>query len=642
MLTNVNRQPPVAVLYGLGGVGKSQIAVEHALRHAPEDSVTWWINCENPSLIPEEFRSLARAVGISEADKLPTEQVIREVHGYLGKLQNDWLLVFDNANDVRQIRPYLPGHGLGRVIVTSLGRLSGELGEQLHVGCLDKEAGAAYLMRRAGSDDQTSAERLSDELGGLPLALVQAGSYIHEKHISIPRYLQIYNTHRLELLEDGSTGDDHLESVRTTWNISFSAIAKRSLGAAALLRICSFFAPDAIPLEVIREELGRWPAPLAGALSDDRKTESLVGELLNYSLIDRIDDDTLAMHRLVQLVVRDQLTTSDRSIYSLMVLKFMIDVFPREGWNETTWRRCERLVSHALSIVHAAEEIGAGPDGVANVYTSVARYFRSQSRFLEAAVFLETAYGTLESAYREPHLGLGMIANELGRVYQDLGRYSEAKDQLELGLAQTSMHFGEDHPNTAACHNNLGDLLRETDEISLAIEHLELAASINKTKCGPESTEYATSISNLAMTIRHVGEFERAGQLLKESLRIDTAKYGLESIQVAINFNNIGQLLKDAAIAGKDHETEVQVQEWLHLSEQYFQMALDIFELHHKTPNAQKAITLKNLGNLLAMTDRCLEARTRLESALEISVIVHPAGHPLTVEIRRNLANLAC
>ena len=234
----------------------------------------------------------------------------------------------------------------------------------------------------------------------------------------------------------------------------------------------------------------------------------------------------------------------------------------------------------------------------------------------------------MEAAFSEPHVGLGMLQNDLGRVYQDLGRYSDARTCYELALDLTIESEGEDDPNTAACHNNLGDLLREMDELDSAISHLERAVAINEAKLESNDPKLATSLGNLAMAFRAQGDFQRAGDLLKRTLEIDLAYYGRDSVAVGHDYNNIGQILKDVAFHGRGHEADEQLQEWASQSESAFLSALEIFDKLHKEPHSDTAIVLKNLGNLYSQhghIDAACEYLKRALSIFRISVSYGPS-----------------
>src|SRR5687768_6916480 len=127
----------------------------------------------------------------------------------------------------------------------------------------------------------------------------------------------------------------------------------------------------------------------------------MVGELLRYSLVDKIDDLSISVHRLVQEVIRNRLAERDRAFAALAAIKLVFKAFPRDGWDERTWKRCERLFAHALVAASHAEENGVAPDGIAHVYASVARYLRSQARYSDAEALLKRGIAILKSVFKE-------------------------------------------------------------------------------------------------------------------------------------------------------------------------------------------------------------------------------------------------
>ncbi|HEU5376413.1 MAG TPA: hypothetical protein VFV38_13290 [Ktedonobacteraceae bacterium] len=254
----------------MGGIGKTQLAVEYAYRYRQEYQAVLWARADTTEALNASYTEMARLLNLPQQD---AEQgvVVQAVKTWLGS-KGGWLLILDNADDLNRVRTFLPTQCAGHLLLTTRAQVTGKLARRLEVDTLDMQTGALLLLRRTGlvelnalfdaasSLDQSMALALSEELGRLPLALDQAGAYIEETQCSLADYQQQYRTRRAELLaRRGIIVDDHPEPVATTWSISFAKVEAANTTAAKLLRICAFLAPDAIPEELLAEALN---APL--------------------------------------------------------------------------------------------------------------------------------------------------------------------------------------------------------------------------------------------------------------------------------------------------------------------------------------------------------------------------------------------
>ena len=265
--------PRTVALCGLGGTGKTSVALEYARRHLAEVGVAWQFPAENPTVLAAGFTELAGQLGAR--DDADTRDAVASVHGTLAAFPAVWLLIFDNAPDRAAVQRFLPPAGRGRVLVTSRNP-NWPPGQALDVPVLDTEVAAGFLVKRTGDEDRQAALDLAGELGGLPLALEQAAAYIQASDDSMASYLALFRQRRPEMLARGEPiGYD--STVAATWSLAFSQLGQSAPAAAGLLRLLACCAPDAIPVHVLlqprpglTEQLGDQMAPeLVPLLGDE-------------------------------------------------------------------------------------------------------------------------------------------------------------------------------------------------------------------------------------------------------------------------------------------------------------------------------------------------------------------------------------
>lgn len=337
--------------------GKTQLAVEYAYRYGSTYQAVLWARAETIEALNASCTEIAWMLTLPQQDIQKQHIIVQMVKAWL-EIREGWLLLLDNVDDLTLVRPLLPARSPGHILLTTRTQMTGRFARRLDVDILDAHAGALLLLRRAGlidpaasfdvatPADQSLALTLTEELGGLPLALDQAGAYIEETKCSLILYLQQYQTHKTTFLaRRGVLADDHPEPVATTWSISFRKVEEHNPTATALLRICAFLAPDAIPEELLREAL---KTPAGEARHDGEAASSVLSAhfdeaialLRMYSLVQRSpQNQTLSIHRLVQTVVREVMSEAERDTWVQRTLQAVQDTLPEITF--AYWPRCE-------------------------------------------------------------------------------------------------------------------------------------------------------------------------------------------------------------------------------------------------------------------------------------------------------------
>ena len=374
---------------GLGGIGKTQTAVEYAYRHRDEYEAVLWIRGATEGDLAQGFGEIAQALGLAADDP---EQQLAAVHRWMNQ-HTSWLLVIDNADAPDLLKPYLPPTYNGHILLTSRASYFGLLSipDPLRLDTLPPEEARAFLLRRAGrkapdaADEQAAAD-LAKELGYLPLALEQAGAYVAAKQARFDDYLADYREFRLQLLERSKpeTGI-YPRGVEATWNLSFKQVERISRASGDVLRLSAFLSPERIPEELLIEGASKFGPAISETL--DRSGRLLVDELLmpltSYSLVERQTlDRSYSVHPLIQDVVRSSLDEASSTSWIHRIARGLDSTFPEVEFR--TWYQCARLLPQVQAFQLAAgrsiETIEA-----AQVLGKAASYLHAQGRYEEAA-----------------------------------------------------------------------------------------------------------------------------------------------------------------------------------------------------------------------------------------------------------------
>ena len=325
---------------GLGGIGKTQTAVEYAYRYRNEYEAVFWVRAETEAEIRTGFVDLARTLGLREAGEQDENLAVSAAQRWLAS-NNGWLLVLDNADNVDLVKAFYPSDAKGHVLLTSRASVFQSLGtvKPVELTEMPPDEALEFLFKRTMRERSDKAEEqaaadIANELGYLPLALEQAGAYITQIKCKFSEYLVSYKKNHLKLLErSGPVTGDQNRSVATTWTMNFRAVRRASRASADLLRICAFLSPDKIPVELLilgAAELG--PA-LSKALEDAADDPLVVNEVLEplsrYSLIRHdTDSDTFSVHRLVQEVIQANLNADGRRAWAERTVNALSASFP--------------------------------------------------------------------------------------------------------------------------------------------------------------------------------------------------------------------------------------------------------------------------------------------------------------------------
>ncbi len=624
-------------LTGLGGSGKTQTALEYAYRYQAEYQAVFWVQAETRGQFEGGMAQLAALLTLPERNAQEQAVIVAAVRRWL-EAHPGWLLVLDNVEEMTLLQDALPTRGSGRILLTTRAQALPGVARLAQVQSLPTEEAAHFLLRRAQRlapeaplsaappEQQQDARAIAQELGGLPLALDQAGAYIEETGCALADYLTIYRQHRKAALSHrGATASDHPEAVGVTWAVAFEQVQRRSLAAVDLLRLCAFLAPDGIPESLIKEGGDDLPPALQEAAGDALQWNAALAALRRFSLLDRqAETRTLSLHRLVQVVVQEALPAEERRAWAERAVRLVNRAFPSIEF--ANWERCQQLLPHALVCASHIEQWHLAFIEAARLLNQTGYYLNERAQYEEALPLYQRALKIDEQAYGPNHPDVAIDLNNLAELYRDLGQYEEALPLCQRALKIREQVLGPNHPQVATSLNNLALLYKTQGQYGEALPLYQRALKIDEQAYGPNHPEVATDLNNLAALYHAQGQYEEALPLYQRALKIDEQALGPDHPDVATSLNNLAELYRDLG----------QYEEALPL----YQRALKIREQALVPDHPDVATSLNNLAELYRDLGQYEEALPLYQRALAIFERALGLDHPNVAVVLENLAIL--
>ncbi len=461
---------------GLGGIGKTQLALEYAYRYRQDYQVVLWAQADTRENLTSSYLTIATLLNLPEKSEQESARVITAVKNWFQRNAN-WLLILDNADELTLAREFLPPSFGGHVLLTTRAQATGRFARRLEIDILPTGQGTLFLLRRAGllapdapleqavERERDVAHAICKELGGLPLALDQAGAYIEETGCSLAEYQSLYQRRRADLQAErrGQLVDDHPLPVATTWSLSFRQVEQNNPAAADLLRLCAFLAPDAIPEEIVTQGAEHLGPQLAPVGADSYLLNQSIEALRAYSLLRREAssdaEPLLSVHRLVQAVLKDQMDERTQQQWAERAVS-AVDA-ARPAVEHGSWPQWERLLAHALACSELIEHQRVHAAEATELLQRTGWYLTERARYQEAELLLKQALSITEQEHGLEHLDTARDSVTLAYLYLVQGKYEQAEPLLQRALAIREQQLGPTHPDTAQSLNNLAEPQQE-------------------------------------------------------------------------------------------------------------------------------------------------------------------------------------
>jgi tetratricopeptide (TPR) repeat protein len=512
------------VLTGLGGVGKTQLAVEYAYRQRVDYDLVWWVRSDQPTSLLGDYAALAGqpplAADLRLAEGASQQVLAAAVRGWLER-HSRWLLVFDNVDALPAVAEFRPRSGTGHVLVTTQAETDWErLANPLPVEILAPTDAVSFLLSRTkqqGPEAGAAATTLASSLGGLPLALEQAAAYIATAGtVTLANYAQLFATRALELLERGQPlGYQH--TVATTWSLALQRVQEINPAAIGLLTLTAFLAPDDLPEPLLAAHADDLPEPLADAARDPLALADAVAALRRFSLV-RVIGEGLYVHRLLQTVVRAALDTEAEDAWATAAVRLLRAGFPHSSDDVGTWAECQRLLPHVLAVAEHGPHLRTESESLRWLLSHAAQYVYSRGQYQQALTLHQQVFAAYQEAVGDYHPDTLQSMHGFAETLRILGDLQGARDLFERALSARRRILGDDHPDTLQSMHSLAVTLRNLGDLRGAHQLTEQTLTSRRQVLGDDHPDTLQSMHNVAAIRRDLGDLQGAHQLIERTL----------------------------------------------------------------------------------------------------------------------------
>ncbi|GAA1275372.1 FxSxx-COOH system tetratricopeptide repeat protein [Saccharothrix xinjiangensis] len=553
-------------LHGMGGVGKSQLAIEYAYRNRTKFDVIWWIPAERAVKIVDSLVELGQRLDLNVGTEanVAVQQVLDALRsGGHPKVPANWLLIFDNADSPDAVQQYLPTGGTGRILVTSRNSQWLSVARPLEVDVFRRAESVQLLRRRDPDLTEEDAGRLAEALGDLPLAVAQAAAWRVETGMPAAEYLELLAEKQLELL-DVTTTLDYPKSVAAMWDLSLSELKRKNPSALRLLQMCAFLAPEPINRTMFtynsRNIVGV-PPELSRVLRDRLRLSEAIRDIHRFALV-RVDHraNSIELHRLVQAVLISQMTDDERATMRHAAHQMLAANDPESPGESDNWRKYADLNAHLAA--SNAYECEAEP---------VRSLINNQVQFLYRWGEHDRSLELSERIYRIWLERLGEVHHDtlrMGRWYGFMlwvqSRYAEAAPLNSALLERHRGAFGEEHEETIAAISAVAADRRAEGDFPGALELSRRNYELCVRYLGDDEPMTLNEAHNLGVSLRLAGDYRSAHELDTDTWDRKVQMYGQEhemALMTQVSLVLDRRELGDYQDARVEHEEIVRVYE---------------------------------------------------------------------------------
>jgi tetratricopeptide (TPR) repeat protein len=484
-------------LQGLGGVGKTAVAIEYAHQYGADYDLVCWIRADQTALVRSSLAALAGPLGLAAPSAsgidLTTQGVLDALRR--GEPYNRWLLVFDNADQPEELLPFIPG-GPGDVLITSRNHRWGPFVETMALDVFERAESIQFLLKRVPKRlAKADAGTLAESLGDLPLALEQAGAVLNEGLMTVDEYLRLLDERVADILAQG-IAREYPTSMTAAWQISVAQLRQQSPQAVELLRCCAFLGPEPIPRDVFKLGSQESRTGVAALIADPIALSTAFSMLGRFALV-KMDGPYITVHRLIQALLRAELEPSGQSRYRQDAHTILAVGAPGNPTYASTWQRYRDLVAHVGS---ATTDLAHCQMPAHRAFAlDVVRYLYLSGDFASCQVFAERfiEQWTKDSGPADPYV---LDANRhLGNALRDLGQAAAAYRTIETTLRNAERVLEPRNPLTLHLRNAFGADQRARGDFAAALALDEDTRALHDEIFGPTDPQTLRVMNNLAL-----------------------------------------------------------------------------------------------------------------------------------------------
>jgi len=652
----------------MGGLGKTQTALEYAYRYSDKYECIWWITAENEMAVLTSYKKFAVEMKLLHQDQQDSELIIKVVLNWMSENQN-WLFIYDNVESIARDTSWWPKNNLQNILITTREKQF-NIGESIDIAIFTEEEAISFLESRTGianqSDQTENAAKIANRLGYLPLALEQAAAYIVAGEITYAEYLLLLEKYKLKTLDDAEGVMDYSKTLTETMNISIDKIDLEA--AQQLLYLCAYMAPENIYEKLFSEGAGLLPLPLKEALQDGLKSNKVWRQLTKYSLLKKqADGNGYSMHRLLQEVVRDKIEHNQQ--WMLHCLSLFYETYDFEYGDIESHNRFLKQTPHVELCLNTIETKLADDEyqeKIAYLYNWSGFGFSNLGNYSQALELLQKALVIHKEVLGFDHPDTASSYNNIALVYSRQGEYGKSLELYDKAMKICEKVLGLDHPDTASSYNNIAGVYYCQGEYAKALELYEKALVIREKVLGVGHPDTAISYNNIATVYEKQGEYDKALELYDKVLKISEKVLGVGHPDTAISYNNIalvysrqgeyGKALELYAkvlkirekVLGLDHpDTAISYSSiaLVYYSQGEYGKALELYDkalkIHEKVLGLDHPDTALSYNNIAAVYDSQGEYGKALElcdKALKIREKVLGLDHPSTAASYNSIA----
>ncbi len=536
-----NRAVAVTSLQGIGGIGKTQIAVEYAYEQADSYQIVWWVDSDSPSLITDSLLMLSEELGISAAvPERAIDLLWREL-----RHRDDWLLIYDNVDTIETIQDWRPP-GTGHWLLTSRNPAISRIASAIEVQEFARDESLGLLALRVPSLRNPEAEHIAEALGDLPLAIEQAAYFLSETGISASDYFQLLQEQPTAAGFAEATTDRHPGLV-TAVTAAIDRLEEFDVATAQLVNLLSILAPE--PLPIAPTSSGNNPgtsfmASFGISIGDALATADLMRKLTASGLAKRLGR-SVQMHRVTQLILASRLSADALTQLRKQAAYLFGRANPGDPKVPSDWPKFATIAPHLCSLTGQELPLAEWGDyeEFAQLALSSVEYFYRSGRYKDGLDLAAQCYDSWRNSLGDSHLLILRMKNNLGTCMTGLGQFEEAGQLYRELHKQYVDTLGPNAPRTLRAANNIGAALIEQQKFIEAVEILRPTLDRMRAATNPKDAETLRTSNNLAEAMYRSGEYEAATRLAIENLELRRQILSSDHPDVLESMHTLGSAL---------------------------------------------------------------------------------------------------